>query len=262
MVEAGLVVTASASLLAALLFAAVAWILARRPYEPAVRLVGYAYALAWALFAIEAASDAGRVGGAAFGDPSLAAYLLLARVKIVAAGGAIFAFGYYVSYLWTGGHRWRIPLFALGLAHATLFLWLVAGYDPVGVEVGTWTTQLVQGGETGVPAALGIFVLVFFFLPPVVIAGFYLALVRRLAQGGQRFRVRAIALAILVFHATATVQFNPDTPPDAPWFPALVSLNVVAGVIALAAYRPPGWMARRFGLHDLAAEPAAGVGSP
>ncbi|MFO1533023.1 MAG: hypothetical protein ABR562_04895 [Thermoplasmatota archaeon] len=103
-------------------------------------------------------------------------------------------------------------------------------------------------------AFLGPFGVAFYFLPPIVLAIAYLALLRRMETRTQRFRVATIAVAILVFQVVATIQFNPNTPADTPLSALLPLVNLVAGLVAFWAYSPPAWLTRRFGIEPLADE--------
>lgn len=243
--------TAVASLVAAGAFAVLGFSLWQREYPAAVRRPGRAYALWWLMAATMALSDGLRVLQGADGMPSVGAYLLLVRLKIVVAGVAIASLGYYVVYLWTGRDRSLVLMGALGLSHAGFFLYLLQGSLPARVAVGKWSTRLVLEGPGALPVSLGAFGAVLFFLPPLLLAVAFLALWRRLPDASQRARVMAVSLAVAVTLLVSSIQFNATTSPDSDWFLVFTLLDVLTAVVALGAYHPPAWLRRRGGLRDL-----------
>jgi len=258
-------VTASASFVAAGCFVAVAVALRRRRYSPDLRSAGQAYVLWWWMFAFEAFNDGVRVL-LGLGQPvPVDLYVLLADLKIMAAGVGIWALGRYVLFLVDGPRFAAVPLTLFAAAHALFFLWGVQAGLPAAIHLDTWSPRLVLTGPgTGLPS-LGTVTLLVFFLPPVALTLAYLALVRRLETRTQRARVIAIACAILVFQLVGAIQFNPTTPANSPLFALLPLVNAAVGLVVLATYRPPAWMARRLrieGLPASASRAAAPTGPP
>jgi TctA family transporter len=90
-----------------------------------------------------------------------------------------------------------------------------------------------------------------FFLPPIALAIAYMFVARRLDTRTQKARVIAIALAILVFQVVGTIQFNPATPANSPMFALLPLISALMGLLVLATYKPPAWLARAFHIEPL-----------
>ncbi len=247
-----MLITAGASLSAAAAFAWVAWGLSRRPYPSHVRWVGLGFVTWWAMFGFEALTDGLRVLLAVGGDPDVAAYMTLARLKIVAAGIAVWGLGYYVLYLWTGSSKWAIPVGIFAALHAFYFLFAFELRDPSGVTLGDWAPRLVLAEPGGM--LLGSLGIVFFFLPPMLLAIGLLALVGRLDSRTRRFRVVSVAVVILVWHATQLVQANPATSGDSPVFAILSLANVATALLAYTTYYPPSLFRDRLGLKSLTRE--------
>jgi len=248
--------TAAASFVAAACFGAVALALRRRRYSPELREAGQAYVLWWAMFCVQAVTDALRMLMGAVEPVDVQVYLALAALKIVAAGVGIWALARYVLFLWSGSRWLSIPLMAFAASHAGLFLWLLYRGLPATIEVGVWAPRLVLSGASPLPGGIGPLVLVFFFVPPILLALAYFALRPRMETRTQKVRVTAIALALLVFQVVATIQFNPSTSADTPIFALLALINAAVGLFIYATYNPPPWMTRVFGIEGLAKEPA------
>jgi uncharacterized membrane protein len=137
-----------------------------------------------------------------------------------------------------------------------LFLYLTEARGPVDVALGSWAPSIVFGGEALVPQPFGLLVLLYFFLPPVALTVLYLSLVGRLKDRTQRFRVVAVGIGILLFQVANSIQSNPNTSRESPIWLALIGMNIVAGLIAYYAYRPPSWMKRAFRVESLNGTPA------
>jgi len=258
-------VTASASFVAGGCFVAVAVALRRRRYSPDLRSAGQAYVLWWWMFAFEAFNDGVRVLLGLRDPVPVNLYVLFADLKILAAGVGIWALGRYVLFLVNGPRLAVVPLTLFAVAHALFFLWGVQAGLPAVIHIDTWSPRLVLTGPgTGLPS-LGLVTLLAFFLPPILLSLAYLALIPRLETRTQRARVVAIACGILLFQVVGAIQFNPTTPANSPLFALLPLVNAAVGLVVLATYRPPAWMARRLrieGLPAAAPRTAAPTGPP
>lgn len=239
-----ILLTATASILCAMSFAAVAAALRRRRYSLDLREAGQAYVVWWVMFSVQAGTDAFRVLLGLNEPVDVNLYLVLAALKIVAAGIGLWALGRYVIFLWNGKRWVSFPMMVFAGLHTALFLWLLYRGLPADVTVGVWSPRLVLSG-TSLPEGVGTLARLSFFLPTVLLAGAYLALRSRMESPAQKVRVTSIAIAILVFQAVAAVQFNPATSADTPIFALLALVNAAVGLFIYATYDPPPWMAKR-----------------
>jgi hypothetical protein len=71
---------------------------------------------------------------------------------------------------------------------------------------------------------------------------------RHLETRTQKFRVVSIGIAIIVLQVVGTLQFNPNTPANSPIFALLPLVSASMAFLVLAAYVPPGWLSKRFGI--------------
>ena len=258
----GLAITAAAALVAAAAFAWVAIALSRRPASPENRAAAVAFAAWWALLAAQSATDAGRVLLGFASPPDPAPYVSLAIVKILAAGAGVGAMAYYLLRLW-GAPRWSGALaIPLGAAHGALFLYLLMRRLPATIEVRDWTTRLVLTQPSVLGGAAQAWGTALFFLPSILFALAYLALLGRVKDRTGRARLLGVAIALLVFHAAAILQYDPDRS-DTVLTPLLSAASATAAAIVLLTYWPPGWAQRRWGLEPLSpTAPSARPGRP
>jgi len=244
--------TAAGSLGAAILFAVLGFSLWARDYPRDLQGVGRAYALWWLMVGAMGFTDGLRILQGLAAEPSAATYLLLVRLKIVVTAVAVWGLAYYVVYLWTGRPRVKWPLAAFAAAHAVVFLVLVERRLPARIDMqdGYWVPRLVLQSPATLPV-LGALGALLFFLPPLILAGAYLLLWRRLHDRTQRSRVLAVSITLIVFFLAASVQFDVRTPGDSPLIPALAVVNLAAALAAFLIYHPPAWLQRRMAIQDL-----------
>jgi hypothetical protein len=245
-VSAGTLALSAALLLAAAaLFGGVGAQVRRRRVEAVDPAALRAFALWWVGAALVLVLLAVRLGLGAMGviDPApLAGLGYLTSVPLGAAVGGLL---YYLLYLLTG-KRLGVPVGALYAAFV-LFAWAyTTSQAPWHVEVGAWDARLVGAGspDRRLLAVYGALLAV----PPVLAAIAYAGLAWRLPRGPARARAAVLALALLQLFAALLASFLLGVA-SAPWF-ALVyeSSALVAGLLAMLAYRPPAWARARLGL--------------
>jgi hypothetical protein len=86
-------------------------------------------------------------------------------------------------------------------------------------------------------------------VPQLAGAVAYAALWRRVEDATQRYRVLLVSLSLAAWFAGALVAALSD--PDSPVILARPLLGLVAAGAVVAAYAPPAWVQRRFGVHPL-----------
>ena len=250
MTAAQLAVTGSAALAAAAVFAGASLALLRRPVSASNRAPALSFAAWWALLALQATTDGGRVLLGLRGAPDPTLFTTLVVLKILAAGAAVAAMTHYLLHLWGRPRGALLLAVPLGFVHAAVFLYLFLRRFPATVEAGEWTTRLVLAGPPLLNAYAQLLGTTHFFLPSLVFALAYLVLWRRAHDRTSRARLLGIALALLVFHAAAIVQFDPDRS-DTVLTPLFSVANAFTAALVLLTYWPPRWAQRRWGLEPV-----------
>ena len=241
-----ILVTASILLATAVLFALVAALSGRRTYSRENRIAGIAFTLGWAALATKALFDAGRMLIPFLGGQETVLWLTFTRFVIVATALSIWGFGYYVGFLWSGRARFNLPLAFFAGSHALDFLYFIEATQQLSVVAGTWGVR-IQETSPGLPPLAGAVILVYFFVPILLIAAAYLILSFRLPHRLQRLRAASIALAVITYMAGGIYLSAPQADPNSILNPIAATTILIASTLAYALYRNPAWLQRRIG---------------
>jgi len=174
--------------------------------------------------------------------PSLAPYLasrVLVNPMLCVAAGSL---TYYMLYLFTGRHQFRLPV-AL-LYTATLVLFVVATFTrmPTGLSVTDWMIRA--------DTADGLLERIVYFLvgiPPIASSIALLVVAHRL-DPPQRYRAVLVGIAILAYVGSGLAAFQGDN--ATVQFAALTGMGILASACVLLAYYPPAALRRRYGLGE------------
>lgn len=247
--------TAAASLAAGSLFGSIGYGLARcTPPSREARLANDALTVWWYLLAAGAVLDGLVLLAAAAGSPPLHLYLTLNRMKVLVAAFAMWSLGYYVLYLLVGGRRLLVPAFLGAVTQTGLFLYVFQFQDPVGIQVGTWATQVVMANPAPDGSFVSALTFVLFYAPPIVFGVVGAGLLWTIPTPTARHRLAALAAVAVLWHVTAILWFNPNGSVDSPLLASLAVVQLLVGVLAYLAYYPPERVRETVGLTTLAAE--------
>lgn len=169
---------------------------------------------------------------AAFGPMPLGVYLATRTLTVPLLVGATWGLVYYLTYLYTGRSELRRPLAWFYAAVCALFYYAVVNQPHV-VDVGQWLVRLEGTGQGWayrvVYFAVG--------LPAIFGSLAYAALVPRLRERAQRFRVALVSSSILAWVASGLVaQLGTSDPLK---FVTIVPVGLAAALLVLLAYHPP-----------------------
>lgn len=181
-------------------------------------------------------------------------YQTLGQLGVWALFAALWALQVYLMYLYTGSKRWVVPL---GVFYLTLYMAVVALIHWIGPAAALtddgWMLRTDQQFELS--RGWTIALLLVLLGPQMAAALAYARLYRKTHDRTQRYRIAMLTGAILVWFGTSTVVgATSDPSPDnvnVPWQIASRLLSIAAALTILAAYRPPGWIRRRFAIRSL-----------
>lgn len=231
-----LAATALAGLVSGAVYAALAVALWRREGDDERRFGLRAFALYWGMVAayqvlvgFEHALAA--VDLASFGLVVAVRYLGLGLAAVGLVGLLTF-----FAYLLTGVRAWLVRLavvYAVALALVWLHVWRSV---PVGVALSTWAVDVAYANDFNA-GPLFVPLVVMFQLVPIVGALWYLTLVRKATDAGQRRRILAVGLGVslqLLGFLVARVAPTPLTE-----LVARLVLTLVVSMLVLVAYFTP-----------------------
>lgn len=187
---------------------------------------------------------------AVFREPSLAVYLasrVLATPLLCAAAGCL---TYYMLYLFTGRHGFRVPIVFLYVATAVIFFVATFMPAPTGVVVTDW---MVRGNLPDGPMERIVYALV--GIPPIA-SGIALLVAANRLEAPQRYRATLVAIGILAYVGSGLAAFLGTN--ATVQFVALTGMGILASACVLMAYHPPRAVRERLGLAELGPPAANG----
>lgn len=242
-----LALDATLALVTAAVYGWVGRIMLRRPApDDAGRVALRMFALWWfslmALTLISPIQDALALAGVFAVEP----HLLLLYAALVPLAACLWGLLYYLLYIYTGNRRLLVPLGVFHLGILAFFTYLVAWLRPVGVTLREWNVQLVF--EREVPSVLGSVALVL-ILGPVLLASLaYGTLFFRATDRTTRYRVASVSCGFLLWFGSSAAASVAGLS-ESSWWPIVSRVvGLVATLIILSAYRPPGFVQRAFGV--------------
>ena len=237
------------AVLVAASYAYVAWTLWGRSGSGAPRRALAYFALWWGALAANLAGVAATYFLGAFDALTLPAQLAASNVQRMLLSLSMTGLVAYLLIVLTGRDHFR-PLAVVYGAYYALSAYSMMRARPVGVFVGSWRTDLTYAGE-GAPwlPAVNLLVLV---LPPLACGAAFAWAGRRVGDATQRYRMRVVAFAVVFWWGVAVAAGQRALLDVDAVQAAHRLLSLLAALLVLAAYRPPGWARRRFGVESLA----------
>ena len=241
------------------LYAFVGSQIARREVPPEA-LVAHRMFLVW-WFAFAASSLLGAINIALYRLDALAPgyYLAATQANILAIVLALLGLLYYMVYLYTGSSRWFRPivlfyvLFYLALLALVAYRWS----PPEGFTDNGWSIQALPEPESDLHPAVAIPFLLLLVGPQIAAAVAFLRLAPRLDEPTPRYRVRLVGTAILLWFGASLVASIVGNLTDVDlsgldaWQVLTRVLGLSAVLLILAAYKPPAWVRRRYGVESV-----------
>lgn len=230
-------------------YAYVAWSLGRRSAgDPSRRALAH-FALWWGALAANLAGVAITYVLAAFDALTLPAQLTASHVQRLLLAVSMTGLVSYLLFVLTGRDHARRLAFAYA-AYYVLSLYAMMRAQPTGVFVGNWRTDLVYAAPS--PVWVGAVNLLVIVLPPLACGVAFAFASRRAGDATQRYRMRVVAFAVVFWWAVAVAAGQRALLDVDAVQAAHRVLSLLAALLVLAAYRPPGWARRRFGVEALA----------
>lgn len=232
-----LVVAGTVSMVAAPAFLLVARGVSSRGATGARLLARRAHATWWTSLGLYLAIQGALTLSAAFDALSAPLYFGTRVVIIPLLCAASWGITFYLAFLYTGDARHARTIGAFYVLVASLFLY-VTFTGPQTVVVERWIVTL----DDGAPLYRLLYALV--GLPPILASVAYLALLRRVEDPEQRWRIKLLAGSILLYVGSGLAARLAAS--DVIIFLTLVLLGLAAAAASVLAYYPPEAIRRRF----------------
>lgn len=188
-------------------------------------------------------------GLAAFGLTPLKLFVAARSLALLVLCLALCALTFYLLFVFRGRLRdlpWVVGFYGFAYAFVAFVL---AGHRAVGVSVGAYETR-IRFDPLPDPAlflaAVGLLT-----VPQFVTALAHVALARRVVDRSARYRALMVGGSLALWFASSLVADLGV--PDSPFTLLRPAFGLLAAWTVLAAYAPPGWMRRRFGVDGLRA---------
>jgi hypothetical protein len=224
----------------------------RRSASPDSRLAWRLFVVWW--YALAAATLSGALLSllGALGVVSLAMFITLTLMNLLATCIALYGLMFYLLYLFTGNRRLIGPLSLFYFAYYALLVYYVQASDPISVTVNRWNASLVYANQIRGPLYLIALLLLLF--PQVIGSLAYFTLYFRVSTATQKYRIALVSWSIIIWFLSAFFasiaglsQFD--------WWQVLSRfIGLGAALTILMAYQPPNWAKRRFGVTSIVEE--------
>jgi hypothetical protein len=250
MITAPLSLDLAANLLSAGIYAAVARMVGARPVAARAVQARRAFALWWNVLALlslyGAFADAVSMAERWTVPLLVAATHVLLLAILLALGGLL----YYLVYLYTGAEgAWKPILAFYGLFWASL-VYYIEWLRPDGIQAGAITPQLHYLHDPKADAfapLLGLLLI----LPILGGAVAYLTLFFKAQDRTQRYRIAVVSLSILLWFGFSLVGSLAGVSQSLEWIVLSRAISIGAAASVYAAYRPPRWVQRRWGVQGI-----------
>ncbi len=183
-------------------------------------------------------------------------WVVISQLNLLAIVLALLGLLYYMVYIYTGSGKWFKPIIsfyaAFYLALLALVVWL--WNPPQAFTDNGWAIQTLPESDQELSPAVGLAFVILLVGPQLAAAVAFLRLGPKLDDVTQRYRVRLVGTAILFWFSLSLVSsvVGAVTDIDFATLDAWQYLQRIVGLGAvltiLAAYKPPGWVQRRYGV--------------
>ncbi len=249
MSDATLTVAVIYGVLVTILYAYVGRSVGGRQVSPQARLAQQLFVIWW--YGLAASSLIGAVQTILYinGRLSVVMFSVLGQLVLLLIIVALWGLLYYLVYLYTGSRRSIIPLSIFYVAFYVVLL-AMSLTNPV--------ERLVDDGWsiTGEPALefsrIAGILLTLVLIGPQIGAGLaYFRLYFKVDDRTQKYRIALVSWSIIVWFGLATLGSLAQLSDVTAWQWISRFLGLAAALTILAAYRPPGWVQRKYGIKAL-----------
>ncbi len=230
----------------AVLYGFVAWTIAGRKVSDAGRLPNQSFALWWWGLAVLTGAGVVRTVGLGFAAPTLPGYMTYLHFVLLLIMVAFAGMLYYFLYLWSGRNNLWVPISLFYFGLYIFFVYYIMLQEPSGFDA---EGNLVYANDLS-GTIWGTIISVTWLLPPIIGAGLYLSLVRKVREPLLRFRIALVASSIIVWFLIVIGGSLTGAATEASdWWTYLSRIiAALAAIFTFIAYRPPRAVRKLFNL--------------
>jgi hypothetical protein len=253
-----LALAATASLLTSALYLYIGHVLSSRPVSAEASLANRMFVVWWRALGTLGLLGVGMLLLYMAGGLQVWMHRTFTTLSLLGLFLALWGLQFYLVYLYTGSRRSFVPL---GIFYAVLFVATIGLMEYLGrperiVDNG-WALRTEPRPELGPAFGLGFLLLL--VGPQIAAAAAYARLYAKTRDRTQRYRIALITGSIIVWFGSSLVATGAQVSDQLAYQLASRLIGIAAALAILAAYKPPAWIRRRYGIHGLSDEgsPAA-----
>lgn len=240
MVDNGLLLGASLSLVVGVAFSIVGRVVSRRSVQGDDARANMAFVLWWYTLGGLNFLGSGFSFAAAFGFTDLALHVTLLHVALLVLFVGLWGLAYYFAYLFTGDKRWFSILAVFYSAFYVWLIYLVIKARPNEVILNRYSVELGYEVELQDTSPYVAFLGILLVLPQIIGALAYFSLLFRVKAPIQRYRIAMVAGTFLLWFGTSIVAGALDLRETTDWYgPVSQMISVLVAFAILLAFRPP-----------------------
>ncbi len=247
-----LLTSAAFAVAAAVLYAYVGHRLGQREVSPEASLASHAFSAWWYGLALTSAISAVTTIAITAGTRNVDLLVALGYLSLLAVCVALWGLLYYLIFVFTGRRKAWIPLAIFYVLYYILLLYWLASLNPIGVDVQEWTAEIDYETEVEDSPML-MLILALLLLPQIIGALAYFTLFFRLTDPTQRYRVALVSWSIIVWFSSSYLASIAGLSEYDWWQLVSRFIGLTAALTILAAYVPPKWVRKRFGIEAVEA---------
>jgi hypothetical protein len=223
----------------------------RRPLGGDDRLAGALFAVWWYGAALVILNQGVRTLFALGGIQDPTFYFVQGFAGMIPLAAAVWGLTYYMVYLLSGRRGLFVPITAFYVAYLVYLFWFSISQGVASVAMGEWQA-LVTPKEPATTAMNLIFGI--WLAGPVLFAvGAYVILSLQERDPTLRYRLTLVSSGFLLLFGIVLIGYLVGWVSKS-WFPLAYQVPaLIASILAVAAYRPPAWIQRRWGIQPLPA---------
>ena len=255
-----LAVSAAGSILTAILSLYIGQVLRHREVSAEGRLANGMFVLWWQALGVLGLLGVGMLG--LYMADALPIWLYQAFTTLVLLGlfVALWGLQFYLVYLYTGSRRSFVPL---GIFYGLLFIGVLVLIEYIGAP-----DRIVDNGwsletepEPDLPPAFGLVFSLLIIGPQLVAAIAYARLFSKTRDRTQRYRIALVTGSIIVWFGSGLVASGAQVSEDVTYQLFSRVISILGALVILMAYKPPGWIRKKYGIRGIEQDvPAAPAG--
>lgn len=234
------------SVAGAIAYGYVGWRLSKRRVEGPSRRASMLFSTWWAALAAATAIGALLRLATVAGWVDLPLYLTVTHLNLLLICVALWGLLYYLVYLLTGSRRAFVPITVGYALLYVAFVYLVTLLHPQELLVEDGRARIVY--ERTASAGVTLAALAGILAPPMVAALGYFLLFFRVDDATQRYRIGLVSGTIFAWFLSSVIAAVTEVSGRAWWQLAASAIGLCAALLILAAYVPPRWIRRRYGI--------------